>query len=239
VRDLWAKNLVQLNRLTSLEREAARLQGERGSLVAGTAETKGKIAETELQILQVDQEFTSDVAKELRETDSKIGEYVERKVTAEDQLRRTDIRAPQDGLVFQSTANTVGGVVTAGDPIMLIVPQADLLLVEVKVDPKDIDQVKFGQPVVLRFSAFNQRTTPELNGTVVRIAADTTNDQRTGQSYYLVRISMTSGEIDRLGTVKLTPGMPVEAFIQTGERTLMSYLVKPLHDQLMRSFREK
>ncbi len=239
VRDLWAKNLVQLNRLTSLEREAARLQGERGSLVAGTAETKGKIAETELQILQVDQEFTSDVAKELRETDSKIGEYVERKVTAEDQLKRTDIRAPQDGLVFQSTANTVGGVVTAGDPIMLIVPQADLLLVEVKVDPKDIDQVKFGQPVVLRFSAFNQRTTPELNGTVVRIAADTTNDQRTGQSYYLVRISMTSGEIDRLGTVKLTPGMPVEAFIQTGERTLMSYLVKPLHDQLMRSFREK
>ena len=160
-------------------------------------------------------------------------------MTAEDQLKRTDIRAPQDGLVFQSTANTVGGVVTAGDPIMLIVPQADLLLVEVKVDPKDIDQVKFGQPVVLRFSAFNQRTTPELNGTVVRIAADTTNDQRTGQSYYLVRISMTSGEIDRLGTVKLTPGMPVEAFIQTGERTLMSYLVKPLHDQLMRSFREK
>ena len=239
VRDLWAKNLVQLNRLTSLEREAARLQGERGSLVAGTAETKGKIAETELQILQVDQEFTSDVAKELRETDSKIGEYVERKVTAEDQLKRTDIRAPQDGVVFQSTANTVGGVVTAGDPIMLIVPQADLLLVEVKVDPKDIDQVKFGQPVVLRFSAFNQRTTPELNGTVVRIAADTTNDQRTGQSYYLVRISMTSGEIDRLGTVKLTPGMPVEAFIQTGERTMISYLVKPLHDQLMRSFREK
>jgi HlyD family secretion protein len=239
VRDLWAKNLVQLNRLTSLERDAAKIEGEHGQLVAGAAETKGKITETELQIIQVDQDLSSDVAKELRETDSKIGEYVERKVTAEDQLKRTDIRAPQDGIVFQSTANTVGGVVTAGDPIMLIVPESDNLLVEVKVDPKDIDQIQFDQPVVLRFSAFNARTTPELNGQVVRIAADTTTDQRTGQSYYLVRIAMTVDEIKRLGDVKLTPGMPVEAFIQTGERTMLSYLVKPLHDQLMRSFREK
>ena len=125
VRDLWAKNLVQINRLTSLEREAARLQGERGQLIASAAEAKGKIVETELQIIQVDQELSSDVAKELRETDSKIGEYVERKVTAEDQLRRTDLRAPQDGVVFQSTVNTVGGVITAGDPVMLIVPEAD------------------------------------------------------------------------------------------------------------------
>jgi HlyD family secretion protein len=99
--------------------------------------------------------------------------------------------------------------------------------------------VSFDQPVLLRFTSFNQRTTPELNGTVERMAADTTTDQRTGQSYYLVRISINPGEVDRLGGVKLTPGMPVEAFIQTGERTLMTYLVKPLHDQLMRSFREK
>jgi len=239
VRDLWAKNLVQLNRLTSLEREEARLQGERGQLIAAAAEAKGKIAETELQILQVDQQATSDVAKELRETDSKIGEYVERKVTAEDQLKRTDIRAPQDGVVFQSTANTVGGVVTAGDPIMLIVPESDNLLVEAKVEPRDIDQVQTGQPVVLRFSAFNMRTTPEINGTVMRVGADTTTDQRTGQSYYLVRIAMTVDEIKRLGDVKLTPGMPVEAFIQTGERTMLAYLVKPLQDQLMRAFREK
>jgi len=239
VRDLYSKNLVPLNRLTSLERDAARIEGERGQLIASAAESKGKITETELQIIQIDQDLSSDVAKELRETDSKIGEYVERKVTAEDQLKRTDIRAPQDGIVFQSTANTVGGVITAGDPIMLIVPESDELMVEVKVDPKDIDQVQFGQPVVLRFSSFNVRTTPELNGTVSRIAADTSTDQRTGQSYYLVRISMTADEVKRLGDVKLTPGMPVEGFIQTGERTMLSYLVKPLHDQLMRSFREK
>jgi HlyD family secretion protein len=239
VRDLWAKNLVQFSRLTSLEREEARLQGERGQLVAAAAEAKGKIVETGLQILQVDQEFTSDVAKELRETDSKIGEFVERKVTAEDQLKRTDIRAPQDGAVFQSTANTVGGVVTAGDPIMLIVPETDTLLVEAKVEPRDIEQVQIGQPVVLRFSAFNMRTTPEIDGTVVRVGADTSTDQRTGQSYYVVRIAMPVDEIKRLGDVKLTPGMPVEAFIQTGERTMLSYLVKPLRDQLMRAFREK
>ena len=239
VRDLWAKNLVQINRLTSLEREAARLQGERGQLIASAAEAKGKIVETQLQIIQVDQELSSDVAKELREIDSKIGEYVERKITAEDQLKRTDLRAPQDGVVFQSTVNTVGGVIAAGDTVMLIVPAADNLLVEAKVEPKDIDQVQFGQPVVLRFSAFNTRTTPELNGKVVRIAADTTVDQRTGQSYYLVRIAMTAEQIKRLGDVKLSPGMPVEAFIQTGDRTMISYLVKPLRDQLMRSFREK
>jgi HlyD family secretion protein len=239
VRDLWSRNLVQISRLTSLEREEAHLQGEHGQLIAGAAEAKGKIVETELQILQVDQEFASDVGKELRETDSKIGEYVERKVTAEDQLRRTDLRAPQDGIVFQSTANTVGGVITAGDPVMLVVPEADNLLVEAKVEPKDIDQVQFGQPVVLRFSAFNMRTTPELNGIVVRVGADTSTDQRTGQSYYLVRISMAAEEIAKLGEVKLTPGMPVEAFIQTGERTMLSYLVKPLHDQIKRAFREK
>jgi HlyD family secretion protein len=239
VRELFSKNLVQINRLTSLEREEARLQGERGQLVASAAEAKGKIAETELQILNVDQEFTSDVAKELRETDSKIGEFVERKVTAEDQLKRTDIRAPQDGVVFQSTANTVGGVVAPGDTIMQIVPESDLLLAEAKVEPKDIDQVQMGQPVVLRFSAFSARTTPEINGTVVRVGADTSVDQRTGQSYYLVRIAMTADEIKRLGDVKLTPGMPVEAFIQTGERTMMAYLTKPLRDQLMRAFRER
>jgi len=239
VRDLWAKNLVQLNRLTSLERDAAKIEGERGQLIASSAEAKGKIAETQLQILQVDQDATSDVAKELRDIDSKIGEFVERKVTAEDQLKRTDIRAPQDGVVFQSTANTVGGVIAAGDSIMLIVPEADNLMVEVKVDPKDIDQVQFGQSVVLRFSAFDMRTTPEINGTVSRIAADTSTDQRTGQTYYLVRIAMSADEVSRLGRVKLTPGMPVEAFIQTGERTLVAYLIKPLRDQLMRSFREK
>jgi HlyD family secretion protein len=239
VRDLWNKSLVQLTRLTALEREAARLDGERGQLVAAAAQAKGKIAETALQILQIDQDIASDVAKELREVDGKIGEFIERKVTAEDQLKRTDIRAPQDGTVFQLAVHTVGGVITAGDPIMLIVPEADNLSVEVKVNPQDIDQLQLNQKAILRFSAFNIRTTPEIEGVVTRISADTSTDQRTGQSYYTVRIAMAAEQIERLGEVKLLPGMPVEAFMQTRDRTMLSYLIKPLHDQFLRAFREK
>ena len=239
VKDLWSKNLIQLTRLTALEREQARLQGERGQLMASGAQIKGKIAETELQIIQVDQDLSSDVAKEMREIEAKIGEFVERKVTAEDQLKRIEIRAPQDGTVFQLAVHTVGGVVAAGDTIMLIVPNADNLIVEAKINPQDIDQLQLGQKAMLRFSAFNQRTTPEIAGIVARISADTSTDQRSGQNYYVVRVAMPPQEIARLGEVRLVPGMPVEAFIQTGERTVLSYLVKPLHDQFMRAFKEK
>ncbi|HET7493109.1 MAG TPA: HlyD family type I secretion periplasmic adaptor subunit [Bradyrhizobium sp.] len=239
VRDLYDKHLVQLSRLTTLERDLARLSGERAQYIASRAQAKGKITETELQIIQVDKDMVSDVSKDLRETNDKIGEFVERKVTAEDQLRRVDIRAPQDGMVLQSTVHTVGGVITAGDAIMLIVPQTDDLQVEAKVNPQDIDKLQVGQKTLLRLSAFNQRTTPELNGVVTRISPDVTTDQRTGQSYYTIRISMPPEEVARLGDVKLIPGMPVEAFVQTGERTLISYLIKPLSDQLMRVFRER
>jgi HlyD family secretion protein len=239
VRELWKQNLVQLTRLTALEREAARLDGERGQLIAAAAQAKGKIAETALQILQIDQDIASDVAKELREVDGKIGEFIERKVAAEDQLKRIDIRAPQDGTVFQLAVHTVGGVITAGDPIMLIVPEADNLSVEVKANPQDIDQLQLNQKAILRFTAFNVRTTPEIEGIVTRISADTSSDQRTGQSYYTIRIAMAADQLERLGDVKLLPGMPVEAFVQTGDRTMLSYLIKPLHDQLMRTFREK
>ncbi|GAC1497944.1 MAG: HlyD family type I secretion periplasmic adaptor subunit [Bradyrhizobium sp.] len=239
VRDLYDKHLVQMSRLTTLERDAARLNGERAQYIASRAQAKGKITETELQIIQVDKDMVSEVSKDLRETNDKIGEFVERKVTAEDQLRRVDIRAPQDGMVLQSTVHTVGGVITAGDAIMMIVPQADDLQVEAKVNPQDIDKLQIGQKTLLRLSAFNQRTTPELNGLVTRVSPDVTTDQRTGQSYYTIRVSMPVDEVARLGDVKLIPGMPVEAFVQTGDRTMMSYLIKPLSDQLMRAFREK
>ena len=237
VRQLYEQRLVQISRLTVLERDSARLNGERAQYIAARAQAKGKITETELQIIQIDKDMVSEVSKDLRETTDKIGEFIERKVTAEDQLRRIDIRAPQAGMVLQSTVHTVGGVITAGDAIMMIVPQADDLSVEAKVNPQDIDKLQVGQKTVLRFSAFNQRTTPELNGKVSRISADVTTDQRTGQSSYTIRISLPPDEIARLGEVKLVPGMPVEAFVQTGERTLLSYFMKPLSDQLMRSFR--
>ena len=239
VRDLFDKHLVQISRLTSLERDVARLSGERAQYVASKAEAKGKITETQLQIIQVDKDMVSEVSKDLRETNDKIGELIERKVTAEDQLRRVDIRAPQNGIVEQSTVHTVGGVINAGEAIMLIVPQTDDLQVEAKVDPQDIDKLQVGQKTLLRLSAFDSRTTPELNGVVSRVSPDVATDQRTGRTYYTIRVSMPPKEVARLGEVRLIPGMPVEAFVQTGDRTLMSYLMKPLHDQLMRAFREK
>ena len=239
VRSLYDQHLVQLTRLTTLERDAARLAGERAQFIASRAQAKGKITETELQVIQVDKDMVSDVSKDLRETNDKIGEFVERKVTAEDQLRRIDIRAPQDGMVEQSTVHTVGGVISAGDAIMIIVPQGDDLQVEAKVNPQDIDKLQIGEKTLLRLSAFNQRTTPELNGFVTRVSPDVNTDQRTGQSYYTIRVSMPPEELARLGEVRMIPGMPVEAFVQTGDRTMLSYLVKPLKDQLARAFRER
>jgi HlyD family secretion protein len=239
VRELWGKNLIPLQRVTALERDAARLEGERGALVSSVAQTKGKVTETELQILQVDQDLRTDVGKELAEIRAKVSELVEKKVAAEDQLKRVDIRAPQAGTVHQLAVHTVGGVVAPSEPLMLIVPDADVLTVEVKIAPQDIDQVRVGQRAVLRLSAFNQRTTPELNGEVTRVSADTTQDQKTGASFYTVRIGLPESETMRLGGHKLVPGMPVESFIQTGERTALSYLTKPLHDQIMKAWRER
>lgn len=238
-RDLYKKNLMPITKMTQLEREATRLYGERGQIVAARAQSSGRIAEIELQILQIGRDLASEVSRDMREAEGKIGEFVERKVAAEDQLRRIDIRAPQSGTVHQMSVHTVGGVISAGDPIMLIVPETDELTVEAKVLPNEIDQVRLGQPALLRFTNFNQRTTPEIFGTLKRISADTSVDQRSGIPYYTVRIALAPEEIARLGDVKLVPGMPVEVFVQTGERKVISYLVKPLWDQMARAFKER
>src|SRR6195256_2348769 len=215
VHELWAKNLIPYARLTALEREKERLEGERGQLVAAIAQARGKITETELQILQIDQDMRSEVGKDLAEIRAKTAELVEKKVAADDQLKRVDIRAPIDGVVHQLAVHTIGGVISPAEVIMLIVPAADALEAEVKVQPQDIDQVRLGQNAILRFPAFNQRTTPELNGEVNRVSADVAEDQKTGGRYYTVRIAIPASEIERLKGLKIVPGMPVECFIQT------------------------
>ena len=189
---------MQFNRVTSLEREQARLEGERGQLIASIAQSKGKIAETRIQILQIDQDMRTEVGKDLADIRGKTAELVEKRVAAEDQLKRVDIRAPQDGMVHQLDVHTVGGVVSAGQQIMLIVPGADKLIVEAKVQPQDIDQVRIGQAAVMRFTNFNTRTTPEVNGEVTLVSADVTQDQRTGLSYYTVRIAVPPEELAQL-----------------------------------------
>ena len=235
---LWTKHLVPATKYLATQREAARLLGERGQLMAQAAQAKGKIAETELQILGLDHDLRSEVIKDLRETQGKLAELSERRIAAEDQLKRVDIRAPQSGTVHQLAVHTVGGVVTQSEPIMLIVPEGDALVIEVRIAPQDIDQVHPGQPAFVRFPAFNQRTTPEFNGDVQRVAADITKEQQTNQFYFIARITLSESELKRLGQLKLVPGMPAEVHIKTTERTAMSYLVKPLSDQIARAFTE-
>ncbi len=237
VRDLWKQSLVPFSRVTTLERDGARLEGERGALIATAAQARGRIAETELKILQIDEDLRTEVGKELADIRGKKSELVEKRVAAEDQLKRIDLVAPQDGKVFQQSVHTVGGVIQAGESVMLIVPDGDSLAIEARIAPHEIDQVHMGQRAVVRFTAFNQRTTPELNGEIARIGADVTQEEKKGESYYAVRIRIADDELARLDGLKLVAGMPVEAFIQTTPRTAVSYLVKPLGDQIARAFK--
>lgn len=239
VRQLWQKNLVPITRLTALERDTARLEGERSQLAGMIAQAKGKISEIELQTIQIDQDLRTEVGKDLIEARSKISELSERKIAAADQLNRIDIRAPQSGRVHQLAVHTVGGVISPGEPIMLIVPDNDTLGVEVKIAPRDIEQVYVGQSTFMRFAALNQRTTPEIEGDVTLVSADLTHDQRTGSGYYTVRVSLKPEEVAKLGGAKLVPGMPVDVFIQTPGRTALAYLIKPLREQAERAFKER
>jgi HlyD family secretion protein len=239
IQSLHKRGLVPVPRLTALEREVARSEGTVGELIAKIAQSQGKITETEFQILQLDKEVGSEVAKELRESETKVGELVEKRTSAEDQLKRVDIRAPITGTVLQLGVHTVGGVVGQTETLMLIVPDTDRLIVEVHINPQDIDQVHVGQSVRARFSAFNQRTTPELDGTLFRVSGDLTREPQTGAAYYVGGISFTEAELKKLDGLKLLPGMPAEGYIKTGTRSPASYLFKPLTDQMHRAMQER
>lgn len=239
VEELWQQKLVSLTRLTALQRDSARLLGEQGQLKATVAQTKGKISETELKILQIDQDFRSSVAKELADVRASYAETTEKRVTARDQTERLELRAPEAGIVHDLKIHTEGGVIGAGETVMTIVPDSDRLVVDTHVEPRDVSQILVGQPATLRFTNFNQRTTPEINGEVTRVGADVSREDQSSAPYYVVRIAINADEAKRLGDVKLLPGMPVEVYIRTGERTMLSYLMKPLADQARRAFRER
>ena len=235
---LQEKGLVPASRVLALERQAAELEGQRGQLVAQVARIKGRITETRLQIIQIDQEHRTEVLNEIRDVDAQLAELIEKRVAAEAQLRRVDIVAPQSGYIHELIVHTVGGVIGPGQDLMNIVPLDERFIVEARLDPRDIDQVTVGQVAVARFSAFDQRSTPEIEGTLKLIAADLTEDPSTGQQYYAVRIEFSETEREKLGDSQLVPGMPAEIFIATGARTPMSYLLKPLTDQISHAFRQ-
>jgi HlyD family secretion protein len=236
---LLAKNLVQRPRVTALQREVIRIEGNIGDANARLAQTAGRVAEAELQLLQVDRDAMSEITRDIRETEAKLVELSERRVTAEDQLRRVEIRSPQDGTVHQLAVHTIGGVVAPGEVMMQIVPLTDVLVVEARIAPTDIDQIVPDQAAFLRMSAFSARTTPELTGTLSRISAELTKDQQTGVSYYTATIRIPQAEIDKLKGLRLIPGMPVEVHLATNPRTVASFLTKPLTDQFSRAMREK
>jgi HlyD family secretion protein len=233
---LRKQELMAINRILSAQRDLTRLKGEWGALVAQMARARGQISELELQIIALDQTMQTEATKELRELEARMAELTERKVAAQDQLNRIVLTAPQDGIVHDLAVHTVGGVVGAGETAMTIVPVKDELSIEVRIATSDIDQVHVGQTATLRFPAFNQRLTPEIGGEVVRVGADLTRDAQANTVFYVVRMRPDEGERAKL---KLLPGMPVEAFIATGERTALSYLLKPLTDQFTRAFRER
>jgi HlyD family secretion protein len=236
--ELRRKELIPQPRVLAAQRDLTKLQGEWGSLEAQIARSLGSISEITLQIIAVDQTVQTDANKEIREIEARLAELAERRTAAEDQLARIDIRAPQTGTVHELSVHTVGGVIAPGEQIMLIVPTQDSLAIEVRVSPIDIDQIGIGQKAVLRFTAFNQRTTPEFSAEVSRIGADITKEQQTNAFYYLVRLKISDTDTERLRKIKLVPGMPVEAFIETSHRTMASYLLKPLTDQVARAFKE-
>jgi HlyD family secretion protein len=240
VSHLYKQNLISIQRYMALQRERARLEGERGQFIAAIARARAKISETELQTFQLDQDFRTEVLKDLREAQGKIAELSERKTAAQDQLKRIDIRAPQSGIVNQLSVHTLGGVIDKGETVMQIVPVTDQLLVEAKVAPHDIDQVAPKAMTTVRIMAGNQRIITDLVGEVTYIGADLTREkEQPNQAYYLVRTSIQEDQVRHLEGLKLVPGMPAEIFIQTHERTPLQYLLKPLREQISRTFRER
>ena len=252
-RTLFEKGLSQLPRLLALERAAKNLEGESGATAATIARVKGRIAELEIQILQIDSRRIEEAEKEVRGVSADENEVRERLASVRQRLGRMEVRAPVTGEVFGMTVFAAGEVVRPGEPILQIVPANAGLVVMARLNPIDVDQVYPGQPAVLRFSAFPARETPEFDGRVVRVSADAVRDAETGLSWYEVQLTMDApaadagaeigageGKDDRrlFGHLEVTPGMPVEAHIRTAERSVVSYLVKPVSDFFYRSLRE-
>ena len=237
---LKSQGLTQTSRVNPLRRSLAQLQGQSGELTAQIARARGRIGELDLQITQIEKQALNEISKDLRETKDRIADLTERRTSTEEKLRRTEIRSPINATVHQLAVFTIGGVVAPGEAIMQLVPEGDKLLVEGRIDPSFIDQVAKGQDAVIRFSSLDSRTTPELSGKVVFVSADLEQDTRQqGASYFRARVEINPGEAERLGAQRLLPGLPAEIHLQTQERTILSYFMKPFFDQIARAFRER
>lgn len=235
---LLAKGLAQSSTVLALEREEARLLGQQGELIATRSQSEGRITEIELEIARLISSRIEEAEKELRDIGPALMEVTEKLRAVEERIARLDIRAPVSGVVLGLTVTTPRAVIRSAEPVLYIVPQDRPLVIASQVSPIHIDQVHVGQKVELVFSAFSARDTPHLRGKVAVVSADSLIDPSTHASYYRAEILLEEGEIAKLNGQALLPGMPVEAYIQTGARTPMAYLVKPFLDYFSRAFRE-
>lgn len=237
-RTLLQRGLAQASRVLSLEREAARLSGQVGELQGSRAQSDGRVTEIDLERLRLASQRREDAETDLRDIGYRALELAERRRSLAGQIERLDIRAPVSGIVYQMAVTTPRSVIRAAEPVMFLVPQDRPLVISAQISPINIDEIHVGQPVVLRFPAFAARSTPELNGQVVRISADVMTDEVTRGSYFLAEVTVADGEIEKLGALKLLPGMPAEVYIRTGDRSPMAYLLKPFIDYFNKAFRE-
>lgn len=238
-RALSERGLMPTTRLLALERQQAELEGAIAARVADKAAIEQGIGQLQLQILELERDTREKVLTELREADANVQEQTEERIAAIDKLTRTDIRAPVSGRVNGLAFHTIGGVIKPGDVVMEIVPDNENLIVEARADPASVDRIHAGQPARIRLAAFDQHSTPELSGTLLVVSPDRLVDPQTGAPYYALKVGIDADELARLRPEQtLVPGMPADVFVVTGARTPLSYLTKPLTDQMARAFRE-
>ncbi|MBJ3775770.1 HlyD family type I secretion periplasmic adaptor subunit [Acuticoccus mangrovi] len=236
---LYDRGRTTRDKIVNLKRNRLRLEGERGELTSQIAMAEGRINETELEVMQLTTDRAEKTFAEITEIKPELANLKERRAAADFQLKRMDIRSPTDGTVFELAVHTVGGVVQPAQTIMQVVPTADQLVIEARLAPTDVNDVKMGQDAIVVLSAFDFRTTPQLHGTVSFVSADASIDERQGFTYYVVRVTLNEGELDRLPeNLVLLPGMPAELYISTGEQTVVHYLLKPLTEQFRKAWRE-
>jgi HlyD family type I secretion membrane fusion protein len=235
---LFNNKFIEIGKIRAMERDLVKVDGLKGEIAANIARVKGQISETKIKIIEADQQVRTDAQREYREVDGRIAELQEKIVAAQDRLSRMNLTSPISGFVNELSVHTINGIIAPKETLMSIVPESAELIVEARIAPTDIDQALAGQSARMRFIAFNQRTTPEVAGMVETIGAAATLDPASGQTYYLSTITIAGG-LNKIGGKPIVPGMPVEVFLATGNRSALSYLVKPFTDQMMRSFREE
>ena len=238
-RGLFEKGLAQANRVLALEREAARLEGSRAQLVSKVAQLRGRVSEIGIERLRLEADRREQAIAESREIGFRELELKEQRLALIEQLSRLEVRAPRPGVVYDMAVHALQAVVRPAEPILYIAPSDTGLVIDARVNPVHIDQLHPKQDAVLRLSSFNSRKTPEVFGTVANISPDALRDEATGETYYLAEVMMKPGEIEKLGDQHLVPGMPVEVFIQTGERTPLNYFMRPITDYFTRAMREE